>query len=391
MTILLMALFFITGFLFVYPYVVYPPLVGYLAQRWPMGSAAPAVPAGGLPSISLVISAYNEEAVIGRKLDNALGLDYPPEHLAIYVVSDASDDGTDDMVRAYAARDGRVHLVRQEERLGKTAGLNLAMERVDSDLVVFSDANAMYAPNALRELAAPFADPGVGYVVGAALYNEDAANAATHSEGMYWNMELTLKARESAFDSVVGGDGAIYAIRRELFWPLQQDDINDFVNPLQIINAGYRGVFNPRAVCHEDAAEAFDKEFRRKRRIVNRTWRAVKRYGGGLNLNDHGRYIFMLVSHKILRWFAVPMLGVFFLSALLLASAGWLFELVAVAVAVFLTLAAAGRQFDMAGRPIPRLFYIPYYFLLVHVAAMLGIIDETRGVRHAVWSHVRKG
>jgi cellulose synthase/poly-beta-1,6-N-acetylglucosamine synthase-like glycosyltransferase len=384
------ALFWASLLLLAYPYLGYPPVL-YLLARWFPARPEQSLAADDLPAVTLIISAYNEERVIDAKLGNALGLDYPADRLEVLVVSDASDDRTDAIVREWQARDPRVALVRQEERRGKSSGLNLALGRASGEIVAFSDANAMYRADALRELARPFRDPSVGYVVGAALYNTGSGSAATASEGLYWRLELLLKRLESRFFAVVGGDGAIYAIRRSLFWQLREDDINDFVNPLQIVAAGYRGVFNPDAVCFEDAAEEFAKEFRRKRRIVNRTWRAVRRYGGALRLREHGRFLFCLWSHKVIRWFGLPMLALVLVAdlAIVATDPSPLYALILLGTLGGIVLALLGLRLDRRGLPMPRLVYLPYYFLLVNLAALLGIWDEARGVRHAVWTHVR--
>ena len=165
----------------VYVYAGYPALLwlftrGYPARTHRIGDRT--------PTVTLIISCYNEAPVIRAKLENALALDYPRNKLTILVVSDGSDDGTDDIVREYQGQG--VQLIRQDGRLGKTMGLNLAMENVDTDLVVFSDANAMYAADAITKLARNFADLDVGYAVGAALYTDGDAGASAKNENLYW-------------------------------------------------------------------------------------------------------------------------------------------------------------------------------------------------------------
>lgn len=388
MTFILEVLFWLSLALLVYPYVGYPWFMRVLARAFPYRWATP-VPMGEWPRVTLLISAYNEAQVLQAKLDNALALDYPDDRLEIIVVSDASSDGTDDIVRAFCAHDVRVRLVRQVERRGKSAGLKQGVAAVGGDIIVFSDANAMYRADAIRELVVPFVDPQVGYVVGAALYNTPQGGAA-ESEGLYWNQELKLKALESQFDSVVGGDGAIYAIRRHLFWDFRDDDISDFVNPLQIIAAGYRGVFNPRAVCYENAGNTYEKVFRRKRRIVNRTWRAVCRYARGSRLR--ARYRFMLYSHKVLRWFGLVTLGVALFANLgiILLGPSPIYVLTLAGLCSTLLLSGTGMVLARANRPLPRPIYLSYYFILVNLAALLGILDEARGIRHATWDHIRQ-
>jgi cellulose synthase/poly-beta-1,6-N-acetylglucosamine synthase-like glycosyltransferase len=380
--------FWLSVLLVVYPYLIYPPLLLLLARFRPVRGEPQ--DAGGLPQVTLVISAYNEEAVIAEKLRNALNLDYPPESLEVTVVSDASSDRTDDIVQEVSAREPRVRLVRLSERRGKSAGLNRAVEVAQGDIVVFSDANALYEPRSIRELVRGFADPQVGYVVGAALYYDAKGNRAAESEGLYWKLEMFLKHLESEYHSVVGGDGAIYAIRRHLFRELKDDDISDFVNPLQIVASGFRGLFNAKARCFEGSGETFGKEFKRKRRIVNRTWRAVRRYGGLLKLRDHGRFVFMLVSHKVIRWFTLPFVIVAWVANIALLGTSSVYILTWVAITGSVVVAGFGAILVRLGLLQPRLVSILYYFYLVSLAGLLGIWDEWRGVRHAIWDHIRK-
>ena len=172
------------------------------------------------PSVTLIVSCYNEADVIREKLQNCLALDYPPESIEFIVVSDGSEDSTDEVVQEFSGQG--VRLLRQEGRLGKTIGLNMALTHVTSEIVVFSDANAMYSADAIKRLTGHFANDSVGYVVGAALYTDGGSGGSAHSEGLYWRYELAIKQMESNLHSVVGGDGAMYAIRTKLWEPLQQ-------------------------------------------------------------------------------------------------------------------------------------------------------------------------
>ena len=167
--------------------------------------------------------------------------------------------------------------------------------------MVFSDANAMYLPDAIRKMARNFADPAVGAVVGESTY-ADAEGGAQQSESLYWKYETGIKRLETQIGSTVGGDGAIYAIRRSLYRDMRADALSDFVNPMQIVMAGYRCIYEPEAQSVEEAAEGFDKEFRRKVRIVNRAWRATWTLPALLNPLRFGWFSLELVSHKLLRW-----------------------------------------------------------------------------------------
>ena len=390
MTIALIITFWTASFAVLYPYVVYPFLLRVLARYWPAPRVQRQLVAAELPSVTLIISAYNERAVIAKKIYNALSLKYVPDRLEIIVVSDASSDGTDEVVAELSSTERRVRLVRQHERRGKSAGLNRAVEVAKGAIVVFSDANALYETDAIQVLVREFSDPQVGYVVGAAHYSDSNGNRAAESEGLYWRFELLLKQLESDFHSVVGGDGAIYAIRRHLFRDLKDDDISDFVNPLQIVAAGYRGLFNSGARCYEEAGETFQKEFQRKRRIVNRSWRAVARYGGLLKRSEHGRFIFMLLSHKVIRWLALPFVGLAWAANTALLGVGTLYIFSWFIITASLALAAIGALLEQAGKRLPWVISILYYFYFVNLAGLLGIWDELRGLRHATWDHIRR-
>jgi len=366
---LLQLVFWIASALVVYPYVIYPLLLMALGRKNGVTATNSQAPQH---SITLLISAFNEADVIDEKLRNSLSLNYPVELLRVVVVSDASDDGTDEIVNSWSQKDARIRLFRQEQREGKTAGINAAIDTIDTDLIVFSDANAIYETDALRHMEARFSDQEVGYVVGSALYVETDADAVKDSEGLYWQYELKIKQLEANFESVVGGDGAIYAIRRPLFWPLASNEINDFANPLQIVANGHRGVFSAAARCYEYAADAFEQEFSRKRRIVNRSWRAVTAHWAEFNWREHHRFLFCLVSHKVIRWWCLPLILLAQTAALLLliTSGSWVYGLAFVVISVSFVLAYIGRVLDRGGIAMPRIVYLLYYFYFVNLARL---------------------
>jgi len=374
-------LFWLSLGLLFYVYLGFPLFLLFFTGR--RRSQAPCA-GKSLPPVSLLISAYNESVVIEQKLINSIALDYPAHLLQIIVVSDCSDDGTDEIVKSFAARG--VELVRQMERNGKAAGLNLGFQEAEGEILVFSDANAIYQPDAVRRLVAHFCDPEVGYAVGSARYvdSEDLVSSAD-SEGLYWKFESWVKERESNFGSVVGGDGALYAIRRDLYEPLRPTDINDLLHPLQIIVKGYRGVYDPLAICFETAGGSFEKEFRRKVRIVSRSFNAVRRAWPVLLPWNQFRHWLCLFSHKILRWaapFFMILLGVS--SALLWSSP--FYRAIVVLQMFFYGLALIGWFTKGKG---PRLIYLPYYFCLVNLASFLGLMKSFGGSLSSTWQTAR--
>lgn len=378
--------FWLAAIVLAYVYVGYPLLLALVAG--PGKRESPSLPVSAdLPRVTLLISAYNERSVIEQKIQNSLALDYPRNHLSVVVVSDCSDDGTDDVVLRYAPQG--IQLVRSSTRLGKTAGLNLGVKYASGDILIFSDANAMYQPDAPRFLTRHFADPRVGYVVGNARYL-DASNpsASADSEGLYWKLETWMKKKESLFGSVVGGDGAIYAIRRELYSPLRNTDINDFLNPLQIIVRGYRGVYEPSAICFEEAGDTFEKEFRRKVRIVSRSLHALRRAPRVLLPWIQPKHWLSLLSHKVLRWFAPAFLIILLVASLLLWSHPF-YRLAACTQVAFYLLAVIGWICPPRSTVL-RLVSLPYYFCLVNAASLLGIFNCFSGSLMPTWQTIRQ-
>lgn len=367
--------------LLLYVYAGYPLLLQLLV--WIRG-ARPVRRGPALPRVCLVISAFNEVASIRQKLLNSVALDYPLDLLRIVVVSDASDDGTDDIVREFAAQG--VELWRQPARRGKTAGLNFIVSQIDQEIVVFSDANAMYDRAALRMLVRNFADPTVGCVTGEARYLTGDDSTAAAGERAYWNYEISIKRLETAVGSMVGGDGAIYAIRRELWQPLPENAINDFLNPLQIVAAGWRAVYEPDAICYEETAGGIRREWNRRVRIVSRSWRAVFQAPGVLNPFRVGLFAFCLLSHKVLRWLT----GVFLMVALtafamilLRASASSKVVLgVSAAVVVALIVTWSGARTVVT--------FIAYY-VAISIASLLGVARGLGGRVSGIWTTPRSG
>ncbi|TKB07423.1 glycosyltransferase family 2 protein [Desulforhopalus sp. IMCC35007] len=341
------------------------------------------------PFVTLIISCFNEEDVIEEKLKNSLAIEYPKDLLEIVVVSDASSDRTDEIVTSFNC--SQVRLIRQAERLGKTLGLNLGVAAAQGEIIVFSDANAMYEPDSILRLIENFADERVGYVVGEARYKNSEETSAGRSEDAYWKYEIVIKTLESRLHSVVGGDGAIYAIRRELYEDMRKTDINDFVNPLQIIAKGFRGIYAPQAICWEKTAGVYSKEFARKVRIVNRSFSGLLRVKGVLNPLHTGFFALEVISHKLLRWFTPIFMMVFVIASLGLASEGELFfQYITFITLLFGWFAYGGYLFSNSNKELP-LFHYPYYFILVNIASLVGLSRSLRGNVQSTWNPPRLG
>jgi cellulose synthase/poly-beta-1,6-N-acetylglucosamine synthase-like glycosyltransferase len=375
-------LFWIAFGTIAYVYAGYP-LVLWLATK--VLSRAPMPTSASWPNVTMIISAYNEEKSIRQKIANTMAIDYPKAQIEVLVVSDASDDSTDDIVREFEPQG--VRLLRMAERGGKTTGLNKAVSVAKGEIVIFSDANAMYLEDALRALVNNFADPRVGAVIGESTY-EAGETDSERSEGLYWRYETWLKAMESHIGSVVGGDGAIYAVRKALYTPMRADALSDFVNPLQVVKQGYRCVYDRAARSVERAAEDFEKEFRRKVRIVNRAWRATMSMRDMLNPFKYGWFALALISHKLLRWLVPVFLMVTLVSNLALLGTSPVYTLMLTAQVVFYGIAAFVWLSGLRDK-MPSLFSVPYYFCLVNIASLWGIWQAWRGETYTTWNTAR--
>lgn len=376
--------FWLAAGLAVYVYAGYPVLLWLLRL---LGGRRPVKTGDLAPPLTLVISAYNEAEVIRDKLVNSIELDYPADKLEVLVVSDCSSDGTDEIVTAFG--DPRVKLLRMAQRGGKTVGLNAAVAAASGEIIVFSDANAMYLKDALRKMVRNFADPQVGAVVGESTY-ADADGGAQQSESLYWKYETGIKRLETQLGSTVGGDGAIYAIRRSLYRDMRPDALSDFVNPMQIVMSGHRCIYEPEARSVEEAGEGFEVEFRRKVRIVNRAWRATWTLPALLNPLRFGLFSLKLISHKLLRWLMPVFMAMTLIANALILDEGDLYRWLLAMQCVVYGLAYIGYLARRCSR-LPRAIAVPYYFCLVNVASLKGIVEAYRGQTYTTWATPRAG
>jgi cellulose synthase/poly-beta-1,6-N-acetylglucosamine synthase-like glycosyltransferase len=326
------------------------------------------------PSVAVIVAAHDEESVLARRLDNLLALDYPPDLLEIVVASDASEDRTDEIAEAYAGRDPRVRLLRRP-REGKVAAQDAAVASVHADVVAFSDANALWASDALHLLVRNLADPQVGYVCG----RLDLESAdGTNREGLYWRYELWLRRRESQAGSVTGGNGAIYAVRRSDYAATGPEFAHDIGLPYLMVQRGLRAVYEPEAIAVERPSRDAEDEFRRKTRMFARSWRHVLRgwmFRGGSPL-----YLFQLFSHRALRYASGLLHVVLLATSAALVREGLVYELALSAQLAWLVLALAGRL----RLPVPGAG-LAYYYLLLTLATIVGLVRYLRFGVPAVW------
>ena len=384
-------LFWLATGLIGYTYAGFPLLVMLRARLRPR----PHTTADVTPSASVVIAAHEEEASIGARVDNLLAVDYPPERLEIVIASDGSTDRT----VAEARRDDPRVRVLDLPRTGKASALNAAVAASTGEILVFSDANTAYAPDAIRQLVRSFADPEVGGVAGNQVYLKalpgmplDASDATAIGAGerSYWDFDRVLKDAESLGGSVISATGAIYAIRRELFREVPDGVTDDFMTSTRVIAAGRRLVFEPNAVALEPVAGSSRSEYKRKVRIMTRGLRGVAMARGLLDPRRYGFYAVQLFTHKVLRrLMAIPLL-VIAATSLTLWENGPIYRLAVLGQVLVYGLGAIGlglRDHRAGRRP---WFSLPAFFVLVNIASLHAAWNLVSGRRIDRWQPARR-
>ena len=373
--------FWLAALLLFYVYAGYPlllALIGLFVRR-------PRAEAGYTPRISVLIAAYNEEEAIERKIRQTLALEYPKEKLEVLVLSDCSTDRTDEIVNAFP--DSRVRLVRMPERRGKTFAQNIGVKEATGEIIIFSDATAIYHPKALLYLACSYQDPSVGAVSGRYQYFDPGEQSPTGLGSMaFWNYENLIKKMQSRIRTITGCCGCIYSVRKAAYTELPADIISDLVQPLQAIRKGYRVVFEDRALAYEETTQSTGEEFSMRVRVVTRAMRGLLSVSDLLKPWKFAWPAFQLWSHKIMRWM-VPL----FLIALLAANSFLLdsfFYRFTLAVQLFFYAAALlnmllplHRQWKPLG--------IPLFFCTLNAAALVSMLEICRGRKYVTWQTVR--
>jgi len=365
--------FWACAVLIVYTQLGYGLLLALLARlRREQPAGAPADDAE-LPSVALVVAAYKEEAVIAEKVANVRALDYPADKLELIVACDGSPDAT-----PQRAREAGADVVLELPRGGKIRAQDAGVRAARSEITAFSDANAFWAPDALRRLVAPFAtDRHVGYVCGNVSFVNDGG---TNQEGVYWRYEMALRRRESQLASVTGGNGAIYATRRDSYIEVDPIMGHDLSFPFNMVKRGWKALYAPDARATEKMVPSIEGEFARKRRMMSHGWPIVLT-GGLLSPKGYGPlYALMILSHRVLRY-AMPFLHLLALIAnsLLLTTNG----IYVVTMALQCLLVAAA----VLARWIPnRLLLVARYYVLTQAALAAGLWDWRRHGTEAGWA-----
>jgi len=342
-----------------------------------------------LPTCTIVVAAYNEEGLMGEKIKNTLALVYPADKLEFVFITDGSTDGSADILKSYP----QIRAMHSAERKGKIAAIHRAMETVNTEVVVFTDANTFLNGDALINICRHYSDAKVGAVAGEKRVYSVGANAAA-GEGFYWKYESKLKAWDSELYSVVGAAGELFSIRTELYQPVAPDTIlDDFMISLIVAQNGYRVIYEPAAFATETASQNVTEELKRKIRIAAGGIQSIIRLKALLNPIPYPVLTFQYVSHRVLRWTIVPFLMILaLLINLYIVFTGSIeltYQLLLLAQVGFYLLAISGWIMEERHIKI-KIFFIPYYFCMMNYAVIMGIGRYFSGRQSAVWEKAKR-
>ena len=385
MTIILLELgFWLAIIAILYTYIGYPLLL-FVLNRF---RSRPVQRAPYLPTVTVIITAYNEERDLPAKLENTLSLNYDPERLEVIVASDCSSDRTDEIVNSLASES--VILYRQSERLGKTAAQNAAVELARGEVILFSDATTLYEPDVLKKMVPSFADPTVGCVAGKLIYVDSQNSSIGHGARSYWGYETFLKQLESNVCSLIGASGCLYAVRRSAYVPLYNEACSDFIIATKMVEQGLRAVYEPGALCWEQTNQAAKKELKMRVRVITQTYTDLWRHRAMLNPLRSGFYAVQLISHKIFRYLIPVFMIVLLVTSAVLATGSFFFAVV-LAAQLFMY-GVIGLCWVLSSFGVnSRVVALPTYFFLANLAAIIAFYKFVRGERYARWEPIREG
>ena len=368
--------------LLTYTYIVYPILIWLLGEIKFIYSEPES---NYKPSVTLLIAAYNESAIIKKKIENSLALDYPSEKLDIVVVSDGSTDDTEKVVNEFNLNNVSLHKI--SKRVGKTEAQNRGVKKSRGEIIVFSDANAMYEPDAILQLVKHFIDDSVGCVSGKLSYAESSSVKTTAEfEKDYWQIEQWMKSAESKLSILTGANGSIYAVRRESYVKLNADIISDFIEPLLVVLNGKKFLYEPLAVSLESSSKNLWNEFKRKRRIVKRSIHGLLQNKRLLNPARVGFLSIALISHKVLRWLT-PIFVIFLVISSSLLMNSFFYSITFYSIVVLFSLGIVGIL--LPSKLLPNFIGSLAYLVAILVADLLALLETIFGRVETYWTPKR--
>lgn len=384
-------LFWVLIGLAVYAYAVYPLLIAAIA-RLKRNQPQPPLPET-LPHVTLFVTAFNEEQFVDEKIANSHTLDYPADRLHLVWVTDGSDDNTNQLLAKYPD----VKVFFEPERRGKVHAMKRGLQLIDTDIVIFTDANTMLSAESVKEMVRLFENPQIGCVAGEKRISSDSRqNAASSGEGAYWRYESWIKRNDATAGSAIGAAGELFAMRRSLYQPISDNTLlDDFEISLRIALTGYKIGYSPRACAIERPSANIGEEMKRKVRIAAGSFQTMLRLGGLFNFFSHPMLTFQYVSHKVLRWVLVPLamvliipLNIYFCVINNFSISNiytWtLAALILFYVATFVGFALQNKKLNASW------IYIPYYFFLANKAMWLGFWRFCRNKQSVNWERAKR-
>lgn len=335
------------------------------------------------PTVTILITAYNEEKAIAKKLNNTLDLDYPHDRLEILVASDGSTDRTDQIVLDYGKRNKIVRLIRVEGRVGKTETQNQAVSAANGEIVIFSDATTDYKIDAIRKIVRNYGDSTVGAVSGRYNYITEKGSAMGMATVLFWKYENFIKSCQTQIKTITGCCGCIYSVRKALYVPLRRDVTSDLVEPLKIFEKGYRIAFEPQAIAYETTTEHSSEELKMRIRVITQGMNGLLHMKQLLNPVRHGFVGVQLLSHKVLRWL-IPVLMIILLLSNWFLLGYWFYDLVFYLQMGIYGLAAAGWWLDRYGVK-AKLTSLPLYFCVINIACLISLFNVIKGEKMSIW------
>lgn len=383
--------FWISLFLIVYTFVGYGIVLYILLKFKRIFTKRPAFASGiDLPTVTLLIAAYNEEDIIVEKINNTLHLNYPKDKIQTIFITDGSTDRTSEKVRDFR----EVILLHEDTRAGKMAAIKRAIPFINGDITVFTDANTFLNENAVLELVKHYQNPKVGAVAGEKrILVEEKADASSAGEGFYWKYESLLKKWDYELYSNVGAAGELFSIRTALYQPVESDTIiDDHMIAMRIAERGHIIAYEPGAYAMETASANTKEELKRKIRIAAGGIQSIFRLKRAANPFYYPVLTFQYISHRVLRWTITPFLLilVFLLNLLIILNNGsTLYQLLFIAQAVFYLLGIIGWLFESKNIRV-KIFFIPYYFCVMNYAVLAGIIRYFKKEQSAAWEKSKR-
>ena len=379
----LIAVFSLALLALLYTYVFYPFLVYLVSMLTPNKDKLGEFE----PNVTILITAYNEEAAIADKIRNTLEIDYPKEKLQILVASDGSSDKTDEIVESF--KDEGVELFHQPGRKGKTFTQNEAVKRCTGEIILFSDATTDYRSDVLRALVPYFNDPEIGCAAGKLTYVDDKNSDVGSGAQKYWSYETFIKISESKACSLIGASGCLYAVRKSAYLPMYPEACSDFLICTILYEQGFRSVFVPEAICFENTNDSSSKEFRMRVRVISQTFTDLWRNARMMNPLKSGFYAVQLFSHKLMRYSVPVFLFLLFLTSGLLAISYTAFLVLFLGQLFMYGLAFLGYVLEKQNIKIGPLA-IPLYFVLANLASVAGFLKFLKGENFAAWEPIRE-